>query len=29
MQESKGNQILMYLACEQMMFGVRQLQRKN
>ena len=29
MQERKTNHILLYLACEQMMNEVRQLQRKN
>ena len=29
MQERKPDQILRYLACEQMGFEVRQLQRKN
>jgi hypothetical protein len=29
MQERNINHILLYLACEQTMFEVRQLQRKN
>jgi hypothetical protein len=29
MQERKTNHTLMYLACEQMVFGVIQLQKQN
>ena len=29
MQGKKANHALLYLACEQMVFGVSQLQRKN
>jgi hypothetical protein len=29
MQERKSNHILLCLACEQMVFEVKQLQRKN
>ena len=29
MQERNTNHILLYLACEQMIFGVKQLQVKN
>ena len=28
MRERKTNHILLYLACEHMLFGVKQLQRK-
>ena len=29
MREQKTNHILMYLACEQLVFGVQQFQRRS